>query len=63
MTAGSAPAHPTLTAAAGRIVLRGVEEPFDASGRIRVLAGNLGRAIIEVSAVDPKGHAREPRAC
>jgi dihydroxyacid dehydratase/phosphogluconate dehydratase len=62
MTAGSAPAHPTLTAVAGQIVLRGVEEPFDARGGIRVLAGNLGRAIIEVSVVDPKRHTLEAPA-
>jgi phosphogluconate dehydratase len=33
-------------------VLRGADEPFDASGGLRLLAGNLGRAIIKVSAVD-----------
>ena len=33
-------------------VLRGVADPFDASGGLRLLTGNLGRAIIKVSAVD-----------
>jgi phosphogluconate dehydratase len=45
-----------------RDVLRGVEEPFDESGGLRVLAGNLGRAIIKVSAVDPKRHTLEAPA-
>jgi phosphogluconate dehydratase len=38
---------------ADRDVLRGADEPFDASGGIKVLDGNLGRAIIKVSAVKP----------
>ena len=33
-------------------VLRGVTEPFDATGGLRLLTGNLGRAVIKVSAVD-----------
>ena len=33
-------------------VLRGAAEPFDATGGLRLLTGNLGRAIIKVSAVD-----------
>ncbi|ASO19250.1 phosphogluconate dehydratase [Actinoalloteichus hoggarensis] len=32
-------------------VLRGVAEPFDADGGLRVLRGNLGSAVIKVSAV------------
>jgi phosphogluconate dehydratase len=36
-----------------RDVLRGVAEPFDATGGIKVLGGNLGRAIIKTSAVKP----------
>jgi phosphogluconate dehydratase len=34
-------------------VLRGVEDAFDRSGGLRLLTGNLGRAVIKVSAVDP----------
>jgi phosphogluconate dehydratase len=34
-------------------ILRGVAEPFDAEGGLRRLAGNLGRAIVKVSAVKP----------
>jgi len=34
-------------------VLRGADEPFDATGGLRLLTGNLGRAVIKVSAVTP----------
>ncbi len=36
-------------------VLRGVGEPFDSEGGLRRLEGNLGRAIVKISAVAP-GH-------
>jgi len=35
-------------------VLRGVAEPFDAEGGLRRLQGNLGRAIVKISAVAPE---------
>ena len=35
-------------------VLRGVARPFAAEGGLRVLQGNLGKAIIKTSAVDPR---------
>ncbi len=34
-------------------VLRGVAEPFDAEGGLRLLTGNLGRAVVKISAVAP----------
>lgn len=34
-------------------VLRSVKEPFSEDGGLRILEGNLGRAVIKVSAVDP----------
>ena len=34
-------------------ILRGVAEPFDAEGGLRLLQGNLGRAVVKVSAVEP----------
>ncbi len=34
-------------------VLRGVSEPFDSTGGLKMLTGNLGRAVIKVSAVAP----------
>lgn len=38
-------------------VLRPVSEPFSAEGGLRVLSGNLGAAIVKVSAVDADKHA------
>ena len=35
-------------------VLRGVAEPFDSEGGLRRLEGNLGRAVVKVSAVAPE---------
>jgi len=45
-----------------RDVLRGVDDPFDATGGIKVLDGNLGRAIIKISAVKPEHRAIEAPA-
>jgi phosphogluconate dehydratase len=49
-------------ASGDRDVLRGAAEPFDASGGIKVLEGNLGRAIIKVSAVKPEHRVVEAPA-
>ena len=38
-------------------VLRGVAAPFDSEGGLRRLDGNLGRAIVKVSAVAPEHRA------
>jgi phosphogluconate dehydratase len=35
-------------------ILRGTREPFDAEGGLRRLQGNLGRAVVKVSAVAPE---------
>jgi phosphogluconate dehydratase len=35
-------------------MLRAVDDPFDAEGGIRLLTGNLGRAVIKTSAVKPE---------
>jgi len=35
-------------------VLRGVAEPFDSEGGLRLLQGNLGRAVVKISAVMPE---------
>ena len=35
-------------------VLRGVEDPFDADGGLKTLAGNLGSSVIKTSAVKPE---------
>ncbi|CAL9480658.1 Phosphogluconate dehydratase [Nocardiopsis dassonvillei] len=43
-------------------VLRGADDPFAADGGLRMLDGNLGRAVIKVSAVDPSRHVVEAPA-
>ncbi len=37
-------------------VLRGVADPFQPTGGLRLLAGELGRAVIKVSAIAPERH-------
>ncbi|HWA92182.1 MAG TPA: phosphogluconate dehydratase [Rhizomicrobium sp.] len=49
-------------AAFDNAVLRPACDPFDAEGGLRVLSGNLGRAVIKVSAVAPKHRAVEAPA-
>ncbi len=39
---------------ADETVLRPVDRPFSADGGLRLLTGNLGRAVIKVSAIDPR---------
>jgi phosphogluconate dehydratase len=43
-------------------VLRPASDPFDKHGGITLVAGNLGRAVIKVSAVKPEHHAIEAPA-
>ncbi|WP_374435688.1 phosphogluconate dehydratase [Inhella sp.] len=43
-------------------VVRGVAEPFSASGGLKLLEGNLGRAVIKVSAVPEERHVIEAPA-
>jgi phosphogluconate dehydratase len=43
-------------------ILRKVETPFSATGGMRVLEGDLGRAVIKTSAVDPERHIIEAPA-
>ncbi len=43
-------------------VLRPASEPFQAAGGLKLLAGNLGRAVIKVSAVKPDRHVIEAPA-
>jgi phosphogluconate dehydratase len=42
-------------------VVRGVAEPFDSEGGLRCLQGNLGRAVVKISAVAPE-HAPDRSA-
>ena len=46
---------PSVTASGDEAVLRPVSAPFEAHGGLRLLRGNLGRALIKLSAVKP-GH-------
>ena len=43
-------------------VLRGTAEPFDATGGLKLLVGELGRAVIKVSAIAPERHVIEAPA-
>jgi phosphogluconate dehydratase len=46
-----------------REALRPVDDPFDAEGGLRLLSGNVGRAICKISAVKPEHrHVRAPVA-
>ena len=43
-------------------ILRPCKRPFNPEGGLQLLAGNLGRAIVKVSAVDPQYHSIEAPA-
>ena len=43
-------------------IVRPASDPFDAEGGLRLLSGNVGRAIVKVSAVAPKHYAIEAPA-
>ena len=45
---------PAVKASGDADILRGVERPFVPEGGIRLLKGNLGRAIVKISAVEPQ---------
>ncbi|HKD22387.1 MAG TPA: phosphogluconate dehydratase, partial [Rhizomicrobium sp.] len=45
-----------------RDILRPASDPFDREGGLRLLTGNLGRAVIKVSAVAPERHVVEAPA-
>ncbi|WP_266168738.1 phosphogluconate dehydratase [Dyella subtropica] len=49
--AGELAWHPVAKESGNRGVLRSMAEPFRADGGLRMLAGNLGRAVIKVSSV------------
>jgi phosphogluconate dehydratase len=35
-------------------VLRGVDDPFDSEGGLRVISGDIGRSVVKISAVEPE---------
>jgi phosphogluconate dehydratase len=45
-----------------RDIVRPAEDPFAPQGGLRLVQGNLGRAVIKISAVDPKFHRIEAPA-
>jgi phosphogluconate dehydratase len=49
--AGALQWQPVAKQSGNRGVLRGIDEPFRADGGLRMLQGNLGRAVIKVSSV------------
>jgi phosphogluconate dehydratase len=53
------------TASLDRDVLRPFDDPFSPEGGLRILGGNLGQAVVKVSAVAPKHRIvdRGPTAC
>jgi phosphogluconate dehydratase len=54
--------RPARTESLDEDVLRPVDNPFDVEGGIRVVDGNLGRAIVKVSAVSEEHHKIEAPA-
>ena len=54
--------QPLPAASGDESVLRGVAAPFSATGGLKLLAGNLGRAVIKVSAVPEDRHVIEAPA-
>ncbi|MER7544896.1 phosphogluconate dehydratase [Spirillospora sp. NPDC127506] len=59
---GKAEWRETVTESGDPGVLRPVAEPFDTHGGLRTVRGNLGRAVIKVSAVRPEHRAIEAPA-
>ncbi len=53
---------PAPEASGNASVLRGVADPFQPTGGLRVLDGALGRAVIKTSAVKPERHIIEAQA-
>jgi phosphogluconate dehydratase len=49
--------RPAQEASLDEEILRPADRPFDAEGGLRVVAGNVGRAVVKVSAVSAQHHA------
>jgi phosphogluconate dehydratase len=60
--AGEVTWRPAPSASGDSNVLRGVRDPFQSTGGLRVLEGPLGRAVIKTSAVAPERHVIEAPA-
>ena len=59
---GSVRWAPATSASHDASVLRSAAEPFQPTGGLKLLSGNLGRAVIKVSAVKPDRHTIEAPA-
>ena len=53
---------PSNNKSADSNIIASIEEPFDNTGGLAVLDGNIGRSIIKISAVDPKHYDVEAPA-
>jgi phosphogluconate dehydratase len=53
---------PGATASLDELVLAPVAKPFSANGGLKLLSGNLGRAVMKISAVKPDRHVIEAPA-
>lgn len=54
--------HDVATESSDMTILRSVDAPFCSNGGIRILAGNVGRAVTKVSAIDAKSRVVEAPA-
>jgi phosphogluconate dehydratase len=59
---GSIVREPAPDKSADPKVLAGIETPFQATGGLKMLRGNLGKAVIKISAVKPERHIIEAPA-
>ena len=62
LTGGALRWKPARRASLDEEILRPAERPFAPEGGLKLLQGNLGRAVVKVSAVDPKYHRIEAAA-
>ena len=54
--------HEAATASADETVLRGCADPFQKTGGLNMLSGNLGQAVIKTSSIPPDRHVIEAPA-
>ena len=59
---GTVAREPAPEVSADPKVLATIEQPFQATGGLKMLSGNIGRAVIKISAVKPERHVIEAPA-
>ncbi|AID34976.2 MULTISPECIES: phosphogluconate dehydratase [Mesorhizobium] len=62
LSAGKVVRNPVTDTSADHKVLASADRPFSATGGLKVLTGNLGKAVTKVSAVKPERHVIEAPA-